>query len=127
MRGPVNDMGVPNWKNKTVWTGDNLPIMRGMNSESVDLIHLDPPLQFQVEPRRPNREPGGRCRIQGHLDAEPIWTTRWLDLIRAKHPALNRVIRAAMTDSGQVIPGLHGGAPAGDEAAAQADRIVSAD
>ena len=26
-----------------MWTGDNLDIMRGMNSESVDLIYLDPP------------------------------------------------------------------------------------
>ena len=33
----------PNWKNRTIWTGDNLHIMRGMNSESVDLIYLDPP------------------------------------------------------------------------------------
>ena len=32
-----------NWKNRTMWTGDNLDIMRGMNSESVDLIYLDPP------------------------------------------------------------------------------------
>ena len=34
---------MPNWVNRTLWTGDNLPIMRGMNSESVDLIYLDPP------------------------------------------------------------------------------------
>ena len=33
----------PNWQNRTMWTGDNLDIMRGMNSESVDLIYLDPP------------------------------------------------------------------------------------
>ena len=33
----------PNWKNQTLWTGDNLDIMRGINSESVDLIYLDPP------------------------------------------------------------------------------------
>ena len=33
----------PNWKTRTIWTGDNLHIMRGMNSESVDLIYLDPP------------------------------------------------------------------------------------
>ena len=26
-----------------MWTGDNLDIMRGMNSEAVDLIYLDPP------------------------------------------------------------------------------------
>ena len=36
-------MAKPNWKNRTMWTGDNLDIMRGMNSESVDLIYLDPP------------------------------------------------------------------------------------
>ncbi len=33
----------PNWNHKTVFTGDNLYVMRGMNSESVDLIYLDPP------------------------------------------------------------------------------------
>lgn len=32
-----------NWRDKTVFIGDNLPIMQGMNSESVDLIYLDPP------------------------------------------------------------------------------------
>ena len=32
-----------NFASGTVWTGDNLPVMRGMNSESVDLIYLDPP------------------------------------------------------------------------------------
>ena len=36
-------MGKPNWTNKTVFVGDNLHVMRGMNSESVDLIYLDPP------------------------------------------------------------------------------------
>ena len=36
-------MGKPNWTNRTLWTGDNLDIMRGMNSETVDLIYLDPP------------------------------------------------------------------------------------
>ena len=35
-------MNEPNWKNRTMWTGDNLDIMRGMNSGSVDLIYLDP-------------------------------------------------------------------------------------
>ena len=32
-----------NWKDKTIFIGDNLHIMRGMNSASVDLIYLDPP------------------------------------------------------------------------------------
>ena len=38
-----NQALTPNWTNRTMWTGDNLDIMRGMNSESVDLIYLDPP------------------------------------------------------------------------------------
>ena len=36
-------MGIPNFADKTIWTGDNLDILRGMNSECVDLIYLDPP------------------------------------------------------------------------------------
>ena len=32
-----------NFVDKTIWTGDNLDILRGLNSESVDLIYLDPP------------------------------------------------------------------------------------
>ena len=36
-------MNAPNIANRTIFTGDNLPIMRGINSESVDLIYLDPP------------------------------------------------------------------------------------
>ena len=36
-------MADPYWANQTIWTGDNLDIMRGMNSESVHLIYLDPP------------------------------------------------------------------------------------
>ena len=35
-----------NWANRTIWTGDNLSVMRGMNSESVDLIYLGPAFQL---------------------------------------------------------------------------------
>ena len=33
-------MTTPNFADKTIWTGDNLDILRGMNSETVDLIYL---------------------------------------------------------------------------------------
>lgn len=36
-------MTAPNWANCTMWTGDNLDIMRGMNSKTVDLVYLGPP------------------------------------------------------------------------------------
>ena len=41
-------MPTPNWANQTIWTGDNLLIMRGMNSSSVDLIYLDPPFNSKA-------------------------------------------------------------------------------
>ena len=30
-------------KNRTIFTGDNLPVLRGLDTDSVDLIYLDPP------------------------------------------------------------------------------------
>lgn len=42
-------MAEPNWKNRTLWTGDNLPLMRGLNSASVDLIYLDAPTGSHID------------------------------------------------------------------------------
>ena len=43
-----------NLANQTIWTRDNLPIMRGLNSESVDLIYLDPPFTRRPTTPRPS-------------------------------------------------------------------------
>ena len=34
-----------NWANRTVFTGDNLDVLRGMDSATVDLIYADPPFK----------------------------------------------------------------------------------
>ena len=87
-----------NVKSKTIFTGDNLPIMRGMNSESVDLIYLDPPFNSNANYAVPiGSEAAG-------AEFKDTWTLNdvdaaWLDLIEVKHPQLNRVIHAAMTNS----------------------------
>lgn len=83
---------------KTIFTGDNLPILRGMNSESVDLIYLDPPFNSNANYAAPigSAAAGAEFRDTWTLGDVDI---AWLDLIEAKHPALNRVIHAAMTDS----------------------------
>ena len=36
-------MAEPNWRNRTMWTGDNLSVLRGLNAESIDLVYADPP------------------------------------------------------------------------------------
>ena len=33
----------PNFANRTMWMRDNLDVLRGLNSESVDLVYADPP------------------------------------------------------------------------------------
>ena len=91
-------MGKPNWADKTVWTGDNLPIMRGMNSESVDLIYLDPPFNS----KRNYAAPIGSAAAGAEF--RDTWTlsdvdVEWINLIEARHPALYRVLLAAVTDS----------------------------
>ena len=35
--------GVPNWSHQTIWSGNNLGMMRGMNATCVDLVYLDSP------------------------------------------------------------------------------------
>lgn len=40
-------MGSPNFENRTLYYGDNLPALRRMNSESVHLIATDPPFKKQ--------------------------------------------------------------------------------
>ena len=57
----------PNFADKTIWTGDNLDIMRGLNSESVDLIYLDPPFNSNRDYEAPIGS-GWRC-VQRHMDA----------------------------------------------------------
>ena len=91
-------MGTPNWANQTMWTGDNLPIMRGMNSESVDLIYLDPPFNSNANYAAPIGSKAAGAEFKDTWTLQDV-DIAWLDLIQLKHPKLNRVIDAAMIDS----------------------------
>ena len=91
-------MSIPNWSNRTLWTGDNIDIMRGMNSESVDLIYLDPPFNSKHNYAAPI---GSKAAGAAFKDT---WTlsdvdVEWINLMEAKHSALHRVLLAAMTNS----------------------------
>ena len=87
-----------NWANQTIWTGDNLPIMRGMNSESVDMIYLDPPFNSKANYAAPIGSQAAGAEFKDTWTLQDV-DVAWLDLIEAKHPALNKVIHAAMTKS----------------------------
>ena len=67
-------MAEPNWATKTIWTGDCLDIMRGMNAETVDLIYLDRRSTRNANYAAPIGSQGRRRRVQGHVVTGPTWT-----------------------------------------------------
>ena len=83
-----------NWRNRTLWTGDNLDVMRGMNSESVDLIYLDPPFNSNADYSAPiGSEAAGAA-------FKDTWTLSDVDEashgeIADRQPALYAIIDAA--------------------------------
>lgn len=89
-----------NFASGTVWTGDNLAIMRGMNSESVDLIYLDPPFNSNRYYEAPI---GSQAAGAAFKDA---WTLDDVDVcehgeLADRNPAAYSVIEAARQAHGK--------------------------
>ena len=87
-------MSEPNFTNRTLWTGDNLDILRGMNSETVDLIYLDPPFNSNRDYAAPV---GSKAAGAAFKDT---WTlsdldVAWMGLIADEHPAIAYILDAS--------------------------------
>ena len=83
-----------NFADKTIWTGDNLDILRGLNSETVDLIYLDPPFNSN----RNYSAPVGSAAAGAAF--KDTWTlsdldVAWMGLIADEHPAMYKTLEAA--------------------------------
>jgi len=91
-------MASPNFANRTVWTADCLYVLRGMNSESVDLIYLDPPFNSNANYAAPIGSQAAGAEFKDTWSLSDV-DAEWIDLMAGKHPALYRVLLAAMTDS----------------------------
>ena len=93
-------MSKPNWENRTMWTGDNLDIMRGMNSESVDLIYLDPPFNSNRNYAAPigSEAAGAAFKDTWTLDNVDL---AWHGEIAEQHPALYAIIDASREAHGK--------------------------
>ena len=72
--------------------------MRRMNSDSVDLIYLDPPFNSNANYAAPIGREAASAEFKDTWTLQEV-DVEWLDLIEAKHSALNRVIHAAMRNS----------------------------
>ena len=77
-----------------MWTGDNLPILRGMNSESVDLIYLDPPFNSNRDYSAPigSEAAGAAFKDTWTLDDVDV---AWHGEIAEQNPAVYSVIQAS--------------------------------
>ncbi len=85
---------VMNWKNRTIWTGDNLDIMRGMNSGSVDLIYLDPPFNSNKNYSAPIGSEAAGVAFKDTWTLDDL-DDAWHGEIAEKNPALSSVIDSA--------------------------------
>ena len=90
--------------NRTLFIADNLDVLRGMNSATVDLIYLDPPFNSG----RQYRAPVGS--IAAGAAFKDAWTLddvkeEWIDEIEERNPALHYTIRAAGFSSGPRMQG----------------------
>ena len=93
-------MTAPNFASGTIWTADNLNIMRGMNSASVDLIYLDPPFNSNRNYEAPI---GSKAAGAAFKDA---WTLDDIDVhehgeLADRNPAAYSVIEAARQAHGK--------------------------
>ena len=84
----------PNFANRTMWTRDNLEVLRGLNSESVDLVYADPPFNSNKNYAAPV---GGDKTIAKFKDT---WTLDDVDLswhgeIAEREPGVYAAIEVA--------------------------------
>ena len=97
-------MPEPNWVNRTLWTGDNLEVMRGMNDDCVDLIYLDPPFNSDRDYEAPI---GGIAEGAGFRDRWSMSDAKevWHGEIAEAMPPLYRAIDAAGITHGKRMKG----------------------
>ena len=83
-----------NWANRTVFTGDNLDVLRGMDSGTVDLIYADPPFNSNRDYSAPIGSEAAGAAFKDTWTLSDI-DEAWLEIIRDQHPAPHAVIEAA--------------------------------
>ncbi|MDE2933146.1 MAG: site-specific DNA-methyltransferase [Chloroflexota bacterium] len=84
----------PNWANRTIWTGDNLDILRGMNSETVDLVYLDPPFNSNKDYAAPVGSEAAGAAFKDTWSLSDL-DVAWMGLIADEEPAVAELLNTA--------------------------------
>ena len=91
---------VENFKHGTLWTADNLEIMRGLNSDTIDLIYLDPPFNSNRDYEAPVGSEAAKAAFKDTwtlADTDDVWHGELADV----RPALYKVIDGASAAGGK--------------------------
>ena len=93
-------MAAPNFADKTIWTGDNLDVLRGMNSECVDLIYLDPPFNSNKDYSAPVGSAAAGAAFKDTWSLSDL-DVAWMGLIADEWPAVANLLHTAMLTHGK--------------------------
>ena len=88
-------MAEPNFQNRTLYHGDNLDFLRGMNSETVHLIATDPPFNKNRDFHATPDSLAAGARFRDRWSWERDVHEEWTDNIKDDWPAVWEVIDAA--------------------------------
>ena len=88
-------MTEPNFKNRTLYHGDNLDFLRGMNSETVHLIATDPPFNKNRDFHATPDSLAKGARFRDRWSWERDVHEEWVDSIKDDWPAVGSMIEAA--------------------------------
>ena len=95
-------MTIPNFADKTIWTGDNLDILRGMNSETVDLIYLDPPFNSNRNYAAPVGSKAAGAAFKDTWELSDL-DVAWMGLIADEQPAIAHLLHTASLTHGKAM------------------------
>ena len=89
-----------NFADRTIWTGDNLDILRSLNSASVDLIYLDPPFNSNRNYAAPVGSAAAGAEFKDTCTLSDL-DVAWMGLIADEQPAMYQVLQAAELTHGK--------------------------
>ena len=82
-----------NIQNRTIYCKDNLDILKGIDSETVDMIYLDPPFNSKKQWNAPVGTSAEGASFKDTWTKDDI-KTEWVDAIRAEWPELHAFLNS---------------------------------
>lgn len=83
-----------NVQNRTIFSNDNLPVLRGIDTESIDLIYLDPPFNSNRDYAAPIGSEAAGAAFKDTWTLSDV-DNAWHGEIADREPALYQAIHAA--------------------------------